>query len=175
MLKSKDNAYGNLLYWGAVLAIGGFVCAALFMVAAVFPFPGGIKTVIVVFADLSVVAFIVGLLMMLATLLAGLRRTSGRPKSALQYPDTRVVARYAINGHGETLFDETYIDMEDPGVKFYVRLKLPNGHSSEYHCNPIVWSHCGEAMSGTAILQGDWIGQFIPIIGSGQGDPYRQG
>jgi hypothetical protein len=29
-------------------------------------------------------------------------------------------------------------------------------------------------MTGTALIQGDWIGQFIPQFGHGQGDPYRQ-
>jgi len=172
-MKGKDKAYGNALFWGAALAIGGFFGSGLFLILCAFPVGQTVRNAALYLSGLSLIVFVIGLIFLLFTLLAGLRRTNGRPRSVLQYNDSKIIARYAVNGHGETLFDEYYMDVEDPKLKFYVRIQLPNGNSAEYHCNQIVWRHCGEAMTGTALIQGDWIGQFTPQFGAGQGNPYQ--
>lgn len=173
MLKTKDKAYGNVMFWGAALAIGGFIGAGILLTLGFLPFPQIIKTGAMGLAGVALLAFVAGLLLLLFTLLAGLGKINNRGKRVFQHNDVKVIARYSINGIGETIFDERYMDFEDPKIKFYVRLQQANGFSAEYHCNAIVWGHCAEMMTGTALIQGDWIGQFIPQFGDGQGDPYR--
>ncbi len=173
MLKAKDKAYGNVMFWGAALAFGGFIGAGLFLILGFLPFPQIMKSGAMGLAGLALLAFVAGLLLLLFALLAGLGKINNLGKKVFKHDGVKVIARYAINSIGETIFDERYMNFEDEKLKFYVRLQLPNGHSAEYHCNEIVWGHCAEMMTGTALIQGDWVGQFIPLFGDGQGDPYR--
>ncbi len=173
-MRGKDKAYGAVLYWGFVLAGGGFLIAGAFVFASLLPFPNGVKGALMGLAGVALIAFVVGLVILISTLLLGLGRTDNHQRKVFRYDNTRVIARYAVTGIGETIFDEMYIDPDDNKVKYYVRLQLPNGESHEFHCNAIIWSHCGEGLQGSALVQGDWIGQFIPAIGDGEGHPYRQ-
>ncbi len=122
-----------------------------------------------VIAGIFIAIFILGLCVLMYTLAAGIGRANGSGKTPIRFDNTFVVARYAITSLGETLFDESYVDMDDPGTKLFVRLNIPNVGSAEYRCNDVIWRECGESMMGTAIIQGNWLGSFTRYIGDGQG------
>ena len=47
-------------------------------------------------------------------------------------------------------------------LRYFVRLWFPNGTQNEYRCGPDVFGQCGEGMWGSATVQGDWLGGFVP-------------
>jgi len=74
------------------------------------------------------------------------------------YPDVLIVARFAINEANEMIFQD--FDPEDPDSKLYVHLKFPGGRNQEFRCPLPVFERCGEGMRGSAVVQGDWLGNF---------------
>lgn len=164
MIRKDDNKLANLLMVGAAICgvsifIGFF--GFLLRSGAMFAF--------------GIVGFFIGVVVAAYTLFSGLRTESqgGKVTTVTEIPGARITARYAINMIGETIFSEQDILFDDPKTKLYVRLQLPNAHSTEVKCPAEVWLACGEGMYGTALLQGDWLGGFRPTVGTGQGDPYR--
>lgn len=71
----------------------------------------------------------------------------------------RIVAKYAIDDLGQMLFNE-----EDfrPGVKFYVRIQGESGKPRELLTTQEVFVYCGEGLTGTANVEGNWLGSFTP-------------
>ena len=61
MLKTKDKAYGNIMFWGAALALGGFIGAGALLVLGFLPFPQLIKTGAMGLAGVALLAFVAGL------------------------------------------------------------------------------------------------------------------
>ena len=162
---SKDSRYASMLYVGFVLVVGGFVGTGLCFLL-------GMPVLIIV---ICILASIAGLIFLGITLSSGLLsiRKSGSAKQVLQVNNARIIARFATNANGETLFDENFVDFDDEKTRLYIRLQIPARGSEEYRCNRAVWAQCGEGMTGTAFLQGDWIGQFIfTPIAPNPGKPY---
>jgi len=172
MKRSSDAAYSNWLIAGIGMLVGGFLLGAMMVIAG----SGSRSIVLVAMAGLFFLVSFAGLVVLVVTLSAGLRSTSRSTKAApLRLDAARIQARYAINSLGETIFDESYLDFEDPKTKLYVRISAPGMNGSEFKCQAPVWTRCGEGMEGTAVIQGDWLGQFFPkIAGPSQGDPYRR-
>jgi hypothetical protein len=161
------------MLWGVGLLIGGLVLGAIFMFVGSI-MPGDVRTIIFALAGLCSLAAIVGIILCGITLLSGLNVATPKARNVVIHSDAKVIARYAIDGQGQSTFDEEYLDFDDPKLKFYVRLELHGLGSAEYNCNSAVWSECGESMRGTAYIQGNWVGQFIRTIGTGQGDIYQR-
>ena len=116
-----------------------------------------------------------GLLLMGYGIAKGLHveHAASKTTTQVQMPECRIVARFAINSIGETLFSEMDIDFEDPKTQFLIRVAPAHGAQIELKTNEQVWLQCGEGMRGTLVVQGDWLGSFVPIRGAGEGDPYR--
>ena len=81
-------------------------------------------------------------------------------------PQTRVVARYAVDSKGDTLTLE--YEYPDPKTRFFVRMQLGNGSKVEFQCVREVFDQCGEGMRGESQYQGRWLGMFRPYIGMPQ-------
>jgi hypothetical protein len=79
-------------------------------------------------------------------------------------PQTRVLARFAMNSQGDTIPLE--YEYPDPKTKFYVRMELGNGNRVEFQCVREVFDQCGEGMRGESQYQGRWLGLFRPYIGT---------
>lgn len=83
-------------------------------------------------------------------------------KSGVQWvTNCYVVGRFAIDQNGEMIFSE-FEDNDLPRVKFFVRLKHPEGHDQEYECSRELISQIGEGMTGSAQVKGRWLGSFTP-------------
>lgn len=83
-------------------------------------------------------------------------------KSGVQWVNNcYVVGRFAIDQNGEMIFSE-FEDNDLPRVKFFVRLKHPEGHDQEYECSRELISQIGEGMTGSAQVKGRWLGSFTP-------------
>ena len=72
-----------------------------------------------------------------------------------------VVARFGINETGEMLFND--YDWDLPRMRYYVRLKMPNGLDEEFECSYELLSQVGEGMVGNVQVKGRWLGSFTPV------------
>lgn len=111
----------------------------------------------------------VGLAMFAAVVLWGLffsRRETG-DKKLWKFPDSRIIARFAVNSIGETVFSEDHIDFDDPKTKLYLKLTDTNQEVVEMTALPEAWTQAGEGMRGVAIVQGRRVVAFAPAFGPG--------
>ncbi len=134
----------------------------------------GIAVVVnIYFFIIAIPLFVIGLGVAGYAVLRGLNveKKGQTATAAYQVPDSLIIAKFATNAVGETLFSDFDILMDDPKTKFYVQIQPGQGRMMECKTNATVWQGCGEGMRGTAMLQGDWLGAFQPVIGSGQGRP----
>ena len=174
MKPDASNRISNLLIAGVVLTVLGFFLfgfgfvfgtlqAARFGSAAGFLIPG-----------LGGLMFLSGVTMIVVTLVKGISIAKHGPKatSVVRIENARIFARFAVNSLHEMLFSEDDILFDDPSYKLYVKLQTPDKKVFELRCNEPVWRNAAEGMTGTALVQGDWLGQFMPTIGAGQGRPY---
>jgi len=126
------------------------------------------------FFIVAIPLFLIGLIVTGYAVLKGLHteKKASRSGTPHQIPDCLIIAKFATNGIGEMIFNDYDILMDDPKVKFYVQMQAQTGSKMELTTNSTVWQTCGEGMRGTAMVQGDWLGAFAPMIGSGQGNPH---
>lgn len=83
-------------------------------------------------------------------------------KSGVQWVyNCYVVGRFAIDQNGEMIFSD-FEENDLPRVKFFVRLKHPEGHDQEYECSRELISQIGEGMMGSVQVKGRWLGSFVP-------------
>lgn len=116
-------------------------------------------------ANLAMASFggiILGLMLIGGTLIYGVLVDRNETKGeAIGIEHARVVARYALTADGVLHTDPDSIEhAEKP--KFYVRLALPGRGSIEFRTSPDTFWNCGEGMTGTAEIQGKWLGRFLP-------------
>lgn len=72
-----------------------------------------------------------------------------------------VVGRYSLDRNHEMAFSD-FEENDLPGVKFFVRIKHPDGHDQEYECSRELISQIGEGMMGSVQVKGRWLGSFTP-------------
>ena len=161
-MRRPDADHGKAFMIGVwMIGVGAVGAVALFAMASFFT--GRAEILFSTLANLCVLIFAAGIIVMGYPLLLGAKDMSGASgKKIVRYDQTRVVARYALNAADEMLFDESYINFDDPQTRFYVRLQPPNQVSREFRCGVPVWYQCAEGMLGIAYIQGDWVGQFTP-------------
>lgn len=90
---------------------------------------------------------------------------TGRNRRARSAPPTsapvRILARYALMpGTSEMMFSD--FDPDYPGIRFFARVRKADGNAIELQCAYPVFAMLGEGMTGTAVVQGDWISVFHP-------------
>lgn len=171
MIKKEVGKLSNAMLAGLYcLGIGVLVLFGGLWILLLFRTP--LASALVGLGTLGIVA---GLLLLGYGIVTGLRveRKAASSSTAVQIPNSRIVARFAINSIGETLFSEMDIDFDDPRTKLFIRIEPTQGPQIELTTNEAVWSQCGEGMTGTAVVQGDWLGSFVVTRGVGEGDPYR--
>ncbi|MEQ1822102.1 MAG: hypothetical protein ABL949_06315 [Fimbriimonadaceae bacterium] len=173
MIRNKDH---NKLSTIIMIGLGGIVIGIGLIVMGLMTFlatgPAGAAMV-----GLGILLSTVGAFMTLGALVYGLRQERGDDRSAdiVVVRDALIIGRYATNSIGEMLFDEAYLDFDDPKTKLYLKLEIPGRPSLEVRTTRPVWSTCGEGMRGIAQIQGSWMGQFEPNIAAPRatGNPYR--
>lgn len=107
---------------------------------------------------------ILGLVLIGGTLIYGVLLDRNETKGMLVgIEHARVVARYALTNDGILHTDPIDIEHADR-PKFYVRLALPQQGSIEFRTSPETFWNCGEGMTGTAEIQGKWLGRFLPYM-----------
>lgn len=171
MIKKEVGKLSNAMLAGLYcLGIGTLVIFGGFWIMLLFRSP--IASAIVGLGGFGV---FVGLGLLGYGLFKGLytERSASKEVAAVQMPESKIVARFAVNSIGETLFSDLDIDFEDPKTQLLIRVAPPEGDQIELRTNEQVWSQCGEGMTGTAVVQGDWLGSFIPALGTGEGGPNR--
>ena len=144
------DSMSNQMMVGAGLMAGGFVG---FLVSLIF-----FKSMVL--GGLCVIAVIAGVFVLATTLGTGFRwnKANASATEEVSYDNCYIVARYAINEIGETVFSD--FDPDDLMVKLYVQIEIPGSRPHEYRTTSGVWGQCGEGMRGIARIQGDWLASF---------------
>lgn len=162
--ESRQKAVGCMLFGGAVMVVGGgFLTMMLFGSAAVrMEGSGGKDASGWVMAGFGPLCILTGLAMVIGALVWGFAVNRKAANSlAMTYPGSRVLARYALMpGSEEMMF--SMIDPAVEGIRFFAQLRLPDGRTPELRCPFPVFERLGEGMVGSATVQGDWIGAFVP-------------
>lgn len=165
-----DQLLSRLMGFGVLGTIVGGGGAVFFLIGSII-FGGGA----VVAAGFCALILILSLLTLGGAVGYGMwlnkeMETSGE---VAVIPDCRVIARFAVNDIGETVFS----DFDPEESKLYVKLQPPDGRTREYRTAMPTWEAALEGAKGTAHVQGDWLGQFEvqrPSPPSADADPYRR-
>lgn len=171
MIRKDDAKLSNLMTVGIWMIIGGLAIGALGFVMAML----SLATSMMALSGLGGLVFLIGLILVGATVVGGLRteKMASTTTQAVQVPNCLIIARFATNSVGETLFSEEDIFFDDPKTKFFIRIQPEYGRQIELRTNLPVWQGCGEGMRGTAVVQGDWLGSFSKQLGTADGKPYQ--
>lgn len=163
---------GRKELWVGIAVTVGFVLVAIGFGLGYLLAAGGLlrlaKTgdpTFLAYSGIGPILIAVGVLLIVGAIVYGIvyvrkRETS---KVAYAYSGTVVLARYAMDPQGDMRFDPE--PPEDSSYRLFLRLRLPDGTSDEYRVGPEVYVTAGEGMSGTAFIQGDWVGRFQPEMG----------
>lgn len=145
-MEQDDNRLSNfvMLGFGAIV-----VGTGMFLV--------GIITSAVL-AGVGAGLFVLGVLSAGGATIYGLNQTKKAETTdeVVAIPDVYVVARFAINEIGETIFS----DFDPEESQMFVRIKLSSGRSNEYRTAYPVWASAPEGAKGIAYVQGDWLARF---------------
>ncbi len=142
-----------------VLSVFAFLAMLLVgLTSAASPFHGD-RTILNI-ASLPVIGIVAGLLMIGYSLFQMwvVPRLQASTVTIAEQPGVYVITKFAIN-----LSDIMEFPFEpDPSqeYKYYVRLQLANGRRAELRTSEATYFSLGEGMTGTAKIQGDWLGQF---------------
>ncbi len=114
------------------------------------------------FAGLGIGLAVLGALLVIGGLYGGIRVARKSTVSTKHSEEgCQVLARFMMNKRGEMVFDPEFADFD---VRYMVQLMFQDGRKGEYRCAAQTFSQCGEGMSGTAYLEGDWLGMFEPAL-----------
>lgn len=162
----SESTFATLIIIGVSMLLASTLCLMFGFGGGSFDLmrKGQVSVGAALFAGLGFL-FLVGGLGLLTFAMVSVATIGGLEKRGVRMTDknTKVLARYATNRRGETLVLEWQFD--DPGTKFYARLRLSDGSTAEFQCVQEVFYACGEGMTGEAQYQGRWLGAFRPYIG----------
>jgi hypothetical protein len=140
------------------LGLGGGVAALILGVLLVLLGMVTQMGIVVAFAFLLILAGVIVLAVSLGT---GLKRNKSQfdgPQTT--YEDVKIVVRAAYNDQAQLVTSDW--DLEEPGVRFYVKVELRPGNRIEFECARETFYSCGEGMSGSVNVRGKWLGLFTP-------------
>ncbi len=138
-----------------------FVFMAMFLVgltSAASPYNG--ERTILNLSILPIIGFVGGLLMIGYSLFKmwWVPRMQASSANIAEQPGAYVVTKFAINSGN--IMEFPFEPDQSQEYKYYVRLQLSNGRRAELRTSEATYFSLGEGMSGTAKIQGDWLGQF---------------
>lgn len=100
---------------------------------------------------------VVGVVGVGVTAVIHLTRRMGWERS---YSGTTVLARFVANRQGEVIFEPSVYPPQE--LRYYVRLRLPDGESDEFECLPALHSRLREGSIGRAVCKGNQLLAFHP-------------
>jgi hypothetical protein len=143
----------------SALFIGGGAC---FVLGLFLTFGGMLLRAGILFA-LGPVLILVALCLVGGALYIGISHNKSMAVGpARPQEEARVIARFAINGIGEMIFDNYDYDAEE--ARFYVKVQYLNGRREEFECARPVFDQAGEGMRGMLTIQGGWLSMFTPLM-----------
>ena len=87
-------------------------------------------------------------------------RSASLKTTISDYPGVYVVSRFAFDRQQLMQFPTSHDEEMD--LKYYVQIQWPDGRRAELRTRPETYFATGEGMIGTASIQGDWLGKFVP-------------
>lgn len=167
---AKEKGIGWLMAGGLVVTVVSVSLLGLSILLAVFKpqyenhFPAIARLLdyfpaTLIGVALGVLMMVVGLgygLFALANQFGGIRQT---------HEQFRVLSRYCLDKNFNLLTADHDIEFAEK-PRFYIRGMLYNGDVGEFETTIEVFYNAGEGMYGVATIQGNWIGSFVPYIGT---------
>lgn len=163
----KEDKVGWWIAGGVVSIIVGFLVSLMLYGAGTLIYMRTKNPSLLLFAPAGPGLIVLGIV----SVIVGLRQGFKQAKPATgkepvqQLAEVVVVSRFAeIPGIGTWFSD--FDTLEDPKTRFLVQLETQHGDIREFHCAIEVLTSVGEGMRGRAIVQGNWLTQFIPQPGT---------
>ncbi len=115
----------------------------------------------------GIAIFTIGILGSIITFIVGITKGVNEFKGTghvQSVPHVIVMSKYVLNRNGEFVTEE-YLWETEPKLRFFVKMKLPNGELREFLTTMRVYMNCGDGMRGEAVIDGKWLGSFTAYIG----------
>ena len=164
MSGQNSSKVASIFIWAVGCMLVSIPLTILFLPAGLASFAAskGTNFVSVIFMIFGPAVFLVGLILTVVGLGAGFKaaQADSGPK---QYPRVQVRSRFAVNSIGEMIFSN--FEYDAPGGELFVQILLPTGDIQEVRTAWAIFNLCGEGMWGAAVVEGDWLSSFRPIIG----------
>lgn len=160
----REKRIGCMLFAGVGLIIlGFFLFGAMLLIgltSAASPLNG--DRTILNLSSLPLILVVAGILISIGCLVRmwWIPSQQGRQGTVVEHPDMYVVSRFAMDRNQLMQFptDSSFADE----LTFYVQLQWPDGRRAELRTRMETYFATGEGMTGTASIQGDWLGKFVP-------------
>ncbi len=141
---------------GAGVVALGFLLLLLGMILQMAP--------LIVLGPLCILA---GLLSLGGALYAGMAKNKTQFEGPQQaYSNVKILSRYAYDDHARLVISDW--DLEQEGVRFYVKVELEKGNKVEFECAREMFYACAEGSRGDARVQGKWLSLYVATIGPDQ-------
>lgn len=176
-MKSKtafaEKTVGCLISSGCFISLVSLVLAYVFGVAGVFrgtftrePITNKIRDAGTLnLVPLAIFFLAVGIVIAFSGVIIGLvKHFSSRTGPRKVVPYLRILARFAYE-KGTMLNTDVEIEMADR-PRFYIRAMTPDQVVTELETTEAVFYQCAEGCVGEGELQGNWLGRFVPYIGT---------
>lgn len=165
MLDPKSHQRSVLMIGGGIVTVG--VGVVLLFVA----FNGGTAAHVIggparsldLMIPISCFVILAGIISVVVGIFSGLGRVhkQGSAQERQMMPGAQIICRFALDYQRQMVFD-TGLMLDD--FQRYVQIQFADGRKGEFKTNVEVWENCPDGMKGTAIIQGDWLGAFTPVV-----------
>lgn len=167
-MRRSEGALGWAIVAGLVLMPIGLVLTLMFFMAGVFRATrtAGADAGDIVLIWIGITILLVGFLLTVGGFIYGYlqgKREYSPSGNLRKAANVQVLVRFAYNKRGEMANDE-YMWQEGDDIRFYVKLRFPNGCIQEYETTSEVYSLCGEGLKGEALIDGRWLGGFSAYL-----------
>lgn len=163
----KEDKVGWWIAGGAGAIIIGFLVSLMLYGAGTLVYMRSDNPSLLLFAPIGPALIVLGIVSVVVGLRQGFKhaKPSTGKEAIRQLSEVVVVSRFAeVPGIGIWFSD--FDTLEDPKTRFLVQLETEQGEIREYHCAIEVLMSVGEGMRGRAVVQGNWLTQFVPQAGS---------
>ncbi len=165
MLDPKSQQRSVLLVGGGIVTvgIGLFLLFVAFNGGTAAHMAGGPTKSLDLMIPISCLVMLGGIISVVVGIFSGLGRVHKQSSAQEQQilPGAQIICRFALDSRREMVFD-TGMMLDE--FQRYVQIQFADGRKGEFKTHVSVWDNCPDGMKGTAIIQGDWLGAFTPVV-----------
>ena len=151
---------------GVVMAVAGIILTVAFLILGGMAMVGSAGRNLGMYrmATLPMFITIFGIILVVIGLFSGAKEAWGdhRKQPVRQAGPCYVISCQPFVGETEMVFD---VDMYDPSeLRWFIKMRFPNGSTREFETAPEVVSTLGEGLWGNITYQGRWLSGFQRVL-----------